>query len=208
MADNFINSNSDIYHSRIDAKENAIAKGAEAYIYKENWNGIETVVKVRLPKQYRDQGIDKKIREQRTKIEVNNMQRAAKALKVPKVFEFNSDFIRMEFIDGNHVKLNEESAYNLGFLLSKLHHLNIVHNDLTIANVLEKNKELYVIDFGLSFYTLRIEDKASDLYCTYASFGNYKDLVLKGYLEGSEDKELGNKIIKQLDDIRKRMRYA
>ncbi|MEM4295749.1 MAG: KEOPS complex kinase/ATPase Bud32 [Candidatus Anstonellales archaeon] len=183
-----------------------LAKGAEAVVYKEIWNGILTIVKKRFPKPYRQYAFDKKIREQRTKAEANAIAKAGMYVNVPKIYEVKSDTIRMAFVEGEHAKINEEHAFALGSMLFSIHKANIVHNDFTVANVLIKGNEFYAIDFGLAFHSLRIEDKASDLYCTYASFGKYGKYVLDGYNERSNNK--ADEIISRLEHIRKRMRYA
>lgn len=69
---------------------------------------------------------------------------------------------------------------SLAEIITKLHNNNVIHGDLTTSNILivkdESNdvendilKEnsfscLYLIDFGLSFTSVHIEDKAVDLY--------------------------------------------
>ena len=71
----------------------------------------------------------------------------------------------------------------LAFDLAKIHNNNVIHGDLTTSNLLMaydkdseieevehlilKNKDfscIYFIDFGLSFVSSHIEDKAVDLY--------------------------------------------
>lgn len=48
--------------------------------------------------------------------------------------------------------------------MANLHINNIIHGDLTTSNfILTSNNCLTVIDFGLSFYSERAEDKASDI---------------------------------------------
>jgi len=187
-----------------------LSRGAEAIVYKEIWNGIETVVKKRLPKLYRESSFDKKIREKRTRIEAKIMDKLSNYIKVPKIYEVKEDAKRMAFINGKHIDISEESASLLGSLSFHIHKANIAHNDLTIANVIV-DREAYVIDFGLSFYTNKIEDKATCLYCTYASFASYKDFVINAYQEEAKnenERKYVNEIIKRLEDIRKRMRYT
>ena len=42
--------------------------------------------------------------------------------------------------------------------------MDIIHGDLTSSNILiDKNNQLVFIDFGLSYYSNLIEDKADDL---------------------------------------------
>ena len=192
-----------------------LAKGAEAIVYEELWNNMITVVKKRLPKRYRNREFDEKIIKKRTKIEANIMKKLTNYVNVPNVYEVGNNFIRMEFIKGEKPVVNEENAILLGNLIFDVHKADIVHNDFTVANVIIKKEnngiKPYVIDFGLSFYSKRIEDKASCLYCTYASFGKYKDYVINAYNEKIKDEKeriIANEIIKRLEEIRKRMRYT
>jgi len=189
-----------------------LAKGAEAIVYEELWNNMLTVVKKRLPKLYRKKEFDEKIIKRRTKIEANIIKKLASYVKVPKIYEVGDDFIRMEFIKGEKPEINEENAKLLGSLIFDIHKADIVHNDFTVANVIMKeDKQAYVIDFGLAFHSKRIEDKASCLYCTYASFGKYKNYVLDAYREKAkteEEKKMAKNVIERLEDIRKRMRYV
>ena len=54
----------------------------------------------------------------------------------------------------------------VGETITRLHNQNIIHGDLTTSNMIYKEQEnkLYFIDFGLSFHSNRIEDKAVDLH--------------------------------------------
>ena len=50
--------------------------------------------------------------------------------------------------------------------MAKLHNGAIIHGDLTSSNVMinPKTLKIYIIDFGLSFGSHNIEDKAVDLH--------------------------------------------
>jgi TP53 regulating kinase-like protein len=51
----------------------------------------------------------------------------------------------------------------MGKYVSILHNKNIIHGDLTTSNFIKRKDDLYLIDFGLSFYSERIEDMATDI---------------------------------------------
>ena len=51
----------------------------------------------------------------------------------------------------------------LGELIGKLHAADIIHGDLTTSNVISIDRSLHLIDFGLSQFSLKIEDKSVEL---------------------------------------------
>ena len=54
-------------------------------------------------------------------------------------------------------------GWEIGTLLAKIHEKNIIHGDLTTSNMILGEK-LHFIDFGLSSFSEKIEDKAVDLH--------------------------------------------
>lgn len=58
----------------------------------------------------------------------------------------------------------------IGKSIAQMHLKNVIHGDLTTSNMMVRvgeNKsihDLYLIDFGLSSYSHKIEDQAVDLY--------------------------------------------
>ena len=79
------------------------------------------------------------------------------------------DKIDMEFIEGPKVRdiLEKKDPIKLSKEIGKkiaiLHNNNIIHGDLTTSNMIY-NKQVYFIDFGLSIFSKRYEDKAVDLH--------------------------------------------
>ncbi len=74
--------------------------------------------------------------------------------------------IVMEFIEGENVKdiLNQDLALKMGQCAGLLHINNIIHSDLTTSNFIkDKKNQLVLLDFGLSFLSERLEDKAVDI---------------------------------------------
>lgn len=144
-----------------------IAQGAEAIIYRDN----SRVIKDRIKKNYRISEIDTKLRRTRTNAEARLIKRAEKAgLLVPKVIKKEKNKLTLEFIDGKKLRDYLASSKDvkimklLGELVSKMHKANIIHGDLTTSNLIKKEAEIYFIDFGLSQYSEKIEDKAVDLH--------------------------------------------
>ena len=97
-----------------------------------------------------------------------------------------------------------ELIRNMGETIALLHFNDMIHGDLTTSNMLydiTKNK-LYLIDFGLSVNSDKVEDKAVDLYVLERAFvsthPNSQELVdyllkcyynsLKGLYESNDNK--------------------
>ena len=185
--------------------------GAESVIKKEG----NKIIKTRIKKSYRLEKLDEKIRKTRNKKEANFLRKVRRlGLNVPNIF-YEGDFsIEMNFIDGKIVKdiFNENFEYvseKIGKMISVLHKNNIIHGDLTTSNMILKNRKLYLIDFGLGFFSQKIEDKAMDLYLlktilesTHFLFAEKSwKIIIKNY---NFEKE---QIIKTLSKIEKRGRY-
>lgn len=114
----------------------------------------------------------------------------------------------------NDVKL-EELALEIGTVIGKMHHNNIIHGDLTTSNILfkcedDKNGDLYLIDFGLSYTKSSDEDKAVDLYVLeralrskHSDVNWFFDSVLKSYTVFHKSCE---KTIRKFQEVRSRGR--
>ncbi|MFQ5474572.1 MAG: KEOPS complex kinase/ATPase Bud32, partial [Candidatus Nanoarchaeia archaeon] len=79
--------------------------------------------------------------------------------------------ILMQHIPGEKVKdIIEKNprgfGREIGKLVAYLHNQGIIHQDLTTSNMIlhEKERKIYLIDFGLSFFSGKEEDKAVDLH--------------------------------------------
>uniref|UniRef100_A0A8C5X7B3 non-specific serine/threonine protein kinase n=1 Tax=Malurus cyaneus samueli TaxID=2593467 RepID=A0A8C5X7B3_9PASS len=111
--------------------------------------------------------------------------------------------------DGLH-KLGEK----MGELLARMHDEDIIHGDLTTANLLLRppmeKLDLVLIDFGLSFISGLPEDKGVDLYVLEKAFiSTHPDTetmfkaLLKSYAAASKK---SGPVIKKLDEVRLRGR--
>jgi TP53 regulating kinase-like protein len=200
-----------------------IKRGAEADIFVISWFGENAISKIRKPKPYRNALLDSEIRKKRT-IHEANMLSATKLARVITPFVFYVDPKRaeiiMEWIEGENVKniIDYELAVEIGRYAARMHSRNIIHGDLTTSNfIFNKNRrKLTLIDFGLSYFSERFEDKAVDvrlikeiLMSAYADrFEALYSNFLLGYKEVSGDPQLTTKILNTVQEIEKRGRYA
>lgn len=170
-----------------------IAKGAEATIYLEK----NKIIKIRTPKGYRIKEIDDALRKSRVRHEVKILQKIP--VPHPKLISFDEKDmkIEMEYIDG--IKFRDAFSVNLcqkiGEYVAKMHNHNIIHGDLTTSNMILKKKEIYFIDFGLSYFSTKVEDKAVDLHLLKEALESkhYKEAekafkeIIKGYKKTSKN---------------------
>lgn len=191
-----------------------ISQGAEAILEKNE----NRVVKKRTEKGYRIKELDERIRRERTNFEAKLLTKAKRAgVKAPKVFSVKKYEIEMEYIEGLLLRDNienldiEKISKKIGESIAKLHEQNIVHGDLTTSNMILKEDEIYFIDFGLGFDSIRVEDKAVDLRVLEEAVEakHYKNAqkIFKNILNGYKSYPDSEKILKQLEKVRKRGRY-
>jgi TP53 regulating kinase and related kinases len=196
-----------------------IKRGAEADIYLIQWYNKKAISKVRTPKPYRHRSLDDEIRKYRT-IHEATMSSAAKAAGILSPFIYFIDpcqaEIIMEFVQGKSVKdvLKPQLCYKMGIYTALLHTNNMVHGDLTTSNFIA-SKKVVLIDFGLSYYSTRIEDKAVDIRLIKQVFSSahmplYEDVYdsfIEGYLTVMGKKKT-HRILESVSEIEQRGRYA
>lgn len=222
-------------NSKITLPDNILAKGAEADILNGKWIDENSIIKKKIPKNYRIKEIDDKIRKTRTKKEaklISDVKRVGVRTPILYDVDLNEKSIAMEKIDGKLAKdllgnLSKDDQKQLsiaiGYNIGLIHEKDIIHGDITgsniIVNCVDKNNknDIVFIDFGLGKYSNLIEDKCMDLLLFKKSLQNidYKiantifDNVLKGYVSiydnGSINKD---EIIKKIDEIESRGRYV
>ena len=197
-----------------------VAKGAEANLSLEG--GV--LVKERIGKKYRIKEIDGRLRKTRTQREAKLLENALRAgVCVPKVLkvDLSACKIYMEYLDGLSMKDYlekaegkeiDEIAHSIGESVSRLHDVNIVHNDLTTSNMLVKDGRVYFIDFGLGGTSTRAEDKAMDLVVLKKSIGVSHTEIAKHFwhkiIEAYTPKKMHSEILNRVAVIEKRVRYA
>lgn len=193
-----------------------IAQGAEAIIHKDN----NKVIKERFSKKYRLPQIDDSLRKFRTR-------REAKVLSKLNDMKFPSpqllDFcdkrmsITMDFVPGEKLRDvlmqgddYQQFAKEVGEKIGKLHAHDIIHGDLTTSNMIKSN-EIKFIDFGLSSFSDKVEDKAVDLFLLdraleskhYQQYPDIFDNVLEGYKKSNPESA---KVLERFTAVKKRGR--
>ncbi|MBS3101486.1 Kae1-associated serine/threonine protein kinase [Candidatus Woesearchaeota archaeon] len=192
-----------------------IAQGAEAKLFLEG----NKIIKNRFPKSYRIKEIDEKLRGFRTRREAKILQKLqAINFPAPKLLKNDErENLIIENIGGKLVKeVLENSDYKklcseIGKKIAILHNNSIIHGDLTTSNMI-LNKQIYFIDFGLSFFSEKPEDKAVDLHLLKEGLESkhYKiwEACFKSALDAYRKEAKRSKdILKRLEVVEKRGRY-
>jgi len=186
-----------------------LGKGAEATIY----FGKNKAIKERLKKNYRIKELDKHLRKTRTRREAKILEKIT--IKAPRLISTDRERkIEMEFIKGDKIRdlLDKKPslAIEIGEKVAAIHDSDIIHGDLTTSNMILK-EEIYFIDFGLSTFSKKIEDKAVDIHLFkqaleskhYKVFEEAYKHFLKGYSKSKNYKET----IDRLKVVEERGRY-
>ncbi|MEM0053009.1 MAG: KEOPS complex kinase/ATPase Bud32 [Nitrososphaeria archaeon] len=204
--------------------ERLIKIGAEANIYLSSWHGLEVIRKIRRPKPYWRVELDLKIRRIRTIRETYYINLVKKFGVLTPIIYFSDPFkgeIVMEYIMGervkdiveNNVTKSYDMFYDIGRKLAIMHSHNIIHGDPTTSNFIVKEDKLYIIDFGLTFYSQRIEDKAVDIHLLKqvikSAHPKYFEEIFGKVVAGySSVYPLAKKILENIKEIERRGRYA
>ena len=192
-----------------------IAQGAEAKLFLED----DKILKNRFRKTYRLQELDDKLRGSRTRREAKVLEKL-QALGFPSPRLINSDekeSLIIEKINGHLLKnVIEKSDYRklcseIGKKIAVLHNNSIIHGDLTTSNMI-LSKEIYFIDFGLSFFSEKAEDRAVDLHVLkegleskhYKIWEECWQSALDAY---KKEAHKSNETLKRLEAVEKRGRY-
>ncbi len=192
-----------------------IAQGAEAKLFLED----DKILKERFAKTYRIKEIDGKLRGFRTRREAKVLQKLEMInFPAPKLIKSDDkESILIEKIDGKLIKdILEKADYKklckeIGKKIATLHNNLIIHGDLTTSNMIY-NKETYFIDFGLSFFSEKAEDRAVDLHLLKEALeskhykiweGGFKS-VLEAY---NKEANKSGETLKRLEAVEKRGRY-
>ena len=193
-----------------------IAQGAEAVLFKDRGE----IIKERLSKNYRLPQIDESLRKFRTR-------REARVLRKLEEMEFPSPHLKdfsdkrmsivMDFVPGEKLRdvlirgdEYQQFAQEIGEKIGKLHAHDIIHGDLTTSNMIKSN-EIKFIDFGLSSFSDKVEDKAVDLFLLdraleskhYQQYPGIFENVLAGYKEVYPDAKF---VLERFQGVKKRGR--
>ena len=191
-----------------------IAEGAEASVYLDQ----DKIIKKRHKKGYRISELDSKLRLFRTKREAKIMDKLRKiGIAVPKIVAVKdkATTIEMEFVEGEKLRdvLKSNNCSKLGEKIGEgvavMHDNDIIHGDLTTSNMI-LNEKIYFVDFGLGFFSKKLEDKAVDLHLLKQALnsshseiaGKCFAAVVKEY-----EKRNGNEVLKRLEKVENRGKY-
>lgn len=192
-----------------------IGEGAEAIIFRER----AIVTKERIKKGYRLPEIDDRLRKLRTRKEARILEKVEKYGFAPRMLKLDEEkrSIQMDYIDGKKLrdaldkKNLKELCGEIGMRVAQLHNLNIIHSDLTTSNMILHEGKVYFIDFGLSFESAKVEDKAVDLHLLRQALESKHhelwemafEAVLKAYMANAKQ---GAEVIKRLESVENRGR--
>ncbi|MFP4118659.1 MAG: KEOPS complex kinase/ATPase Bud32 [Candidatus Woesearchaeota archaeon] len=193
-----------------------LSRGAEAIITQDKGY----VYKTRTRKSYRLEELDDKLRKSRTKREQKVIAKAKKlGIPVPELYEHDDrTVIKMSYVDGQRLRdellNNPENKHHLkivGSYVAKLHEHNIIHGDLTTSNIIHTPvDELVLIDFGLSFFSQKIEDKAVDIHLLKQALESthYKhtEEFYREFLDGYRHYEDASEVLERLKEVEARGR--
>ncbi|MBI2176165.1 Kae1-associated serine/threonine protein kinase [Candidatus Woesearchaeota archaeon] len=147
--------------------------GAEAVIYADERR--KAVIKQRQPKKYRVKELDEKLRLHRMRREAKVIEALQKlGIPVPKLVDADEKTatITMQLIEGRKVRdvlgkgNYRDICSKIGKAIGTMHSSDIVHGDLTTSNMIRSSHDgkTYFVDFGLSLFSNKDEDKAVDLH--------------------------------------------
>ena len=196
-----------------------IAQGAEAKLFRDG----AKIVKDRISKSYRLPEIDERLRATRTRREAKILERLQEAgFPAPLLQSFSDKSMRieMDFLQGAKLKdvLHQnpvEFSKEVGMRIGQLHAKDIIHADLTTSNMILTDNgddhKINFIDFGLSFFSNKIEDKAVDLHlfdralesAHHEIYGQCIDAAILGYKQSYSD---AGSVLSRLEKVQLRGR--
>jgi RIO-like serine/threonine protein kinase len=92
-------------------------------------------------------------------------------IKVPKIFSYGNNFIKMERIDDSHPYYNEESSYNLEFIKElEIFYKNFIkygYLPFDFECYLQKNNQIVILDFDkfIKIYNYKQVEYLGKKYC-------------------------------------------
>ncbi|MBT5022221.1 Kae1-associated serine/threonine protein kinase [Candidatus Woesearchaeota archaeon] len=211
----------------MNSTKTIIAQGAEAIIYLDsNSDDGKVIIKDRFEKTYRHPELDRKLRKSRTRREAKVLEKLQSlGIPAPKLIKLDDKEmkIEMEQIPGNKVRdvFEVDESYKklsleVGQLVAMIHKNGIIHGDLTTSNMIlnSKDNKIYLIDFGLSFFSEKEEDKAVDIHLLkqaleskhYKIFEDCFKLVIQGYKENSSESD-AKAVLARFEKVELRGRY-
>ncbi len=195
-----------------DDSETAVLRGAEATVTIES----AQVQKQRNPRTYRHPTLDTRLRAERTRAEARLTNAARRAgVTTPLLYDIDLHESTLVFQRVGDCELRESVTEShireLARSLATLHEAGFVHGDPTTRNVrIQRDAtELFLIDFGLGYYTTSLEDYAMDLHILGGSLGGTEDNA-EALMQAAKEtyREYGDDaVLSRLEEIEGRGRY-
>jgi N6-L-threonylcarbamoyladenine synthase/protein kinase Bud32 len=153
-------------------------QGAEASVSFEG----DRVVKHRRPREYRHPQLDERLRRERTRQEARLLSEARRrGVPTPVIRDVDDVETRLTLQCVGESDLRESltaaRVETVATYLARLHEAGVVHGDPTTRNVRvdPDSDRLFLIDFGLGYYTQDPEDHAMDLHVLFQSLDGTDD---------------------------------
>jgi len=173
------------------------------------------IIKDRIPKRYRVQELDERIRKERTRAEARLMSEARRCgVPTPIIHDIYDFTIEMEYIDGKPVKyvIDKMMCELMGKLIGRLHSVGIIHGDLTTSNMLYSGDRIYLIDFGLAYVDGSVESRGVDIHVLFQTLESthpeHEDLITafsRGY---RITRDMSDEVLARVPELETRGRYA
>ena len=159
-----------------------ISQGAEArlWLIPNYLNNKNCIAKERFSKSYRHPTLDARLVKQRCKAEAKCITKCRRAgVPCPAIWGVHPPVLFLEYVGDTTVRSHleraaehgncsdvdyEALATKMGSILAKIHNVGVVHGDLTTSNMMLRNGDLLLIDFGLARVSFNPEELAVDLY--------------------------------------------
>ncbi|MEE9593582.1 MAG: KEOPS complex kinase/ATPase Bud32 [Thermoplasmata archaeon] len=197
-------------------------RGAEALITRLEWRGRPAVEKRRVPKGYRHVALDETLRRARLRAEVRLFREARRlGVSVPVLYDVDPEEHRlvMEYVEGPLMKEalqaggegRTDLCRRLGTVIGQLHAGDLIHGDLTTSNIIVRDGELVLVDFGMGERSAEVEAKGVDFHLFQEALGSAHsadldllEAVVAGYREAYPNAE---KVLAKAEEIERRGRY-
>ena len=167
--------------------DGGVARGAEAVVKIRE----AEVIKHRTSKHYRNPALDRRLITERTRAEARLIAHARRAgVPTPVIRDVTADTIVMERVEGEVLKYvtRPENIRLAGEAVGRLHGAGIVHGDLTTSNMIVRDGQCVLIDFGLASTSPEVEARGVDLHVffqtlksTTENFEELKAAFVEGY---------------------------
>lgn len=187
-----------------------IGRGAEAVITRVG----DRVTKWRLPKGYRMEALDERIRRERTVMESRIISEARRCgVPTPIVLDVDRFSLTMEHVEGTKLKevIDPDLSEQVGELVGRLHACGIVHGDLTTSNMILRGEKIYLIDFGLAFHDQSLEAQGVDVHVFFQTVRSCHDRpeeLISAFGRGyAKTYSRAGEVLKRVGEIEGRGRY-